>query len=261
MGPHRLRSRLTVSRHFHIDQRLENLLPVSLDGSRFVRVLRKKVGDTIVVCDRDGRLFEIALTSTDPCEGIVQAQLPDPGADALDDVVVWLPLLKGGRTDDLVRQLTELGVTEIIPFQSQHSVVRLDGKKAKERQARFQAIATEAANQCGRLRVPRLAGLENRAPDERPGGAVECPGVFFWEVEGRAVDELRTLVGQAGPSPTPRRRVSILFGPEGGIADDEAARLIAAGWTAFSLGPRILRAETAVVVGTALVQAALGALV
>ena len=78
-------------------------------------------------------------------------------------------------------------------------------------------------------------------------------GVFFWEAGGRPSFELQTFLSDA-PA------VHILFGPEGGLAPSEAEQLAADGWEAFSLGPRILRAETAVVAGTTLVMAALGAL-
>lgn len=238
-----------MSRHFRVDVALEVGARVALDAARFVRVLRKTAGDPVTLCDAGGRLFEAVLVSTAPCEAEVAAAMADPGRDASRRLEVWLPLLKGGRSDDLVRQLTELGVTDIVPFQSRYSVVQLDPKKAAARVERLRAIAAEATNQCGRLQVPAVRPVATTLP---PAG----PGIFFWEVGGQRAEALADFVAATHPGSP----LGLLFGPEGGLAPDEASALVDAGWTAFSLGPRILRAETAVVVGTALVQAALGAL-
>ena len=117
-----------------------------------------------------------------------------------------------------------------------------------ERRARFEAIAIEATNQCGRLHAPVVHPPTQKLP-------VQGPGVFFWEAGGRPLAELSNWCDQHADHGT-----SILFGPEGGLAATEAEHLQQHGWTPFSLGPRILRAETAVVAGVTLVQAALGAL-
>lgn len=238
-----------MSKHFHVKEHLALGAVVSLDAGRFVRVLRMKIGDHCILCDATGQLFGVAIRSIDPCEAEVIETIVDPGRDAVRDVEIWLPLLKGGRSDDLVRQLSELGVARIVPFQGRHAVVVLDTKRANERRIRFQAIAAEAANQCGRLKIPEVLAPTTQLP-------AVGPGAFFWEVGGRDVSELPDFIASIDAG----RGLGVLFGPEGGLAEAEAERLVAAGWTAFSLGPRILRAETAVVVGTALIQQALGAL-
>ncbi len=238
-----------MSRHFRVEAELSVGTRVPLDAARFVRVLRKAPGDAVRLCDARGRLFDAVLVSASPCEAEILAEVPNPGRDAARALAVWLPLLKGGRSDDLVRQLTELGVTHIVPFQSRYSVVQLEPKKAASRVERLQAIAREATNQCGRLKVPEVLPVATALP--RSG-----PGIFFWEAGGL---DLTALPGFVAGVPI-GVRLGLLFGPEGGLSPEEAAGLADAGWQAFSLGPRILRAETAVVVGTALVQAALGAL-
>jgi 16S rRNA (uracil1498-N3)-methyltransferase len=237
-----------MSRHFRVAGALVPGAPVDLDADRFVRVLRRQVGDEVILCDATGTRGLARIVSLSPCVAEVLQILPDPGADATTQLTVWLPLLKGGRSDDLVRQLVELGVTAIQPFQSRHSVVQLDARKGAERRTRFAAIANEASNQCGRLHVPTIAEPVHKLP-------LAGPGIFFWEAGGRPLAELSSWCDGHADHPT-----SILFGPEGGLAPTEAEHLQQHGWTAFSLGPRILRAETAVVAGVTLVQAALGAL-
>jgi 16S rRNA (uracil1498-N3)-methyltransferase len=251
-----------MSRHFHVPDALVPGAVVALDAGRFLRVLRRRDGDVVTLCDGRGQLFSVTLRTPaggPPLVGEVGEALPDPGRDAALALTVWLPLLKGGRSEDLVRPLTELGVATIAPYQSRHAVVRLEGRKAEERRARMQAIAGEAANQCGRRVIPRVAPVHEGVPR---GG----PGVFFWEGGGRDSVELKASTALAHPdrrrAPHPVRpgEAQVLIGPEGGFSAEEAESLAAAGWEAFSLGPRILRAETAVVVGTTLVAEALGLL-
>jgi 16S rRNA (uracil1498-N3)-methyltransferase len=243
-----------VSRHFHVGQTLTVGGVVELDPGRFLRVLRKGPGDAITVCDARGGLFRVVLRAPEAgaLTGDVVESLPDPGRDAEAHVTVWLPLLKGGKTEDLVRPLTELGVAAITPLQSRHAVVRLDGQRAAERVARLSAIAAESANQCGRRVIPPISPLVSGLPP-RDQLATGARGVFFWEAGGRPSFELQSFLDGA-PA------VHVLYGPEGGLAPSEAEQLAADGWEAFSLGPRVLRAETAVVAGTTLVMQALGAL-
>jgi 16S rRNA (uracil1498-N3)-methyltransferase len=235
-----------MSKYFRCDEPLSPGADVTLPGHRFVRVLRTKVGDVLTLCDPNGALWTARVAALEPFRLAVVAPSEGPRREAAHALEVWVPLLKGGRTDDLVRQLTELGVTRIVPFASARAVVRLDPAKATERQARFLAIAREAAQQCGRTVVPDVArpivGMPTQvAPG--PHGA----GVFLWEEGGAPARE--ALVACPG---------RILVGPEGGLAAGEAEALEAAGWHAAWLGPRILRAETACVALAVLALSAAG---
>lgn len=229
-----------MSKYFRVDLELAPGAVVPLDAHRFVTVLRLGIGDQVVLCDSNGALFEARLTHSDPLMAEVLGPAPSPSRNPSSPLEVWLPLLKGGKTDDLVRQLTELGATRIIPFSSRNSVVRLDAKKAAERRDRFASIAREACNQCGRTDLPDIATPLDGLP---PAG----PGAFLWE--GGGAPALATLNVQ------PELAARILSGPEGGLSPQEANALTARGWVPLSLGHRILRAETAVLVLATLAQA------
>ena len=196
-------------------------------------VLRVSQGQQVEIVDAARQLWSAAIVSLDPMTLLVGVALDASAAMPQAHVSFWLPVLKGGKTDDLVRQLTELGVTRIVPYLSERSVVRLDASRAKARHERWCRIAEEATRQCGRPDIPEVCALA--------GLPREGPGVYLWETEGPPVGSALKLVSGA---PVLR----LLTGPEGGLSSAEAQALDAQGWQAAHLGGRILRAETAVVV-------------
>jgi 16S rRNA (uracil1498-N3)-methyltransferase len=157
---------------------------------------------------------------------------------------LWLLFapIKKARTDFIVEKAVELGVRRILPVQTRHT------NSERVRQDRLQAHAVEAAEQCGATYVPEVADLQHldrllaNWPTERR---------LFWCDETAAGQPAR-IAAQAAAS-------AILIGPEGGFAETEAKRLRAMpGVTALSLGPRVLRADTAAVAAITLWQAACG---
>jgi len=232
-----------MSKYFRVDLELVPGSVVPLDAHRFLTVLRLGLGDTVVLCDPNGTLFEARLTQSDPLMAEVLGPAPSPDRNACAPLEAWLPLLKGGKTDDLVRQLTELGATRIVPFFSRHAVVRLDAKKAQDRRERFVSITREACNQCGRTDLPEVAIPIDGMP-------TTGPGAFLWE--GGGAPALPTLTAR------PEFAARILTGPEGGLGLAEAEALIALGWVPLTLGQRILRADTASLVLASLAQAVRG---
>lgn len=203
-------------------------------------VLRVGLGARLVAVDSGERAFTVEVVGEGPLTVRVLAETT-AGADPAVTLEVWVPLLKGGKSDEVVRQLVELGVSRVVPFQSAHAIVRLDGKKAAQRQARWQEIADLATQQCARVRPVEVAAVAP-LPDRGPAG------VFFWEEPGPLA---RDVLADAPPG-------RILFGPEGGLAAREVAALRALGWRSAWLGPRILKADTATVAGATLALSALG---
>ncbi len=204
------------------------------------RVLRARVGERFVAVAQDGSRWEARVTGLAPLTVKIVAPAPELAADPAVRLEVWLPLLKGGRTDDLVRQLTELGAARVVPWAAERSVVRLKGDKADRRVRRWRTIAAEATEQCGRATPPEVAQVS--------GLPASGPGVFLWEERGTA---LRDVLAAAPPE-------RILVGPEGGLSPGEVEALVAVGWRGAWLGARILRAETAVVAAATLALHALG---
>ena len=135
--------------------------------------------------------------------------------------------------DWILQKAVELGVTAVVPLATSRSVVRLDGKEEKKRE-RWQRIAAEAAGQCGRGIVPRVESplsFAQALPLLRKDKTI-C----FYEGGGQPLSRL-VDAGEA--------RLSIVIGPEGGFAEEEIAALRSAGAAVATLGPRILRCETA----------------
>jgi 16S rRNA (uracil1498-N3)-methyltransferase len=144
---------------------------------------------------------------------------------------------------------TELGVTRMVPLLTARTVVRLEPARWAARLDRWRRIAREAAQQSGRAVVPEIAApreLAGWAREAGMGGRLIC----LWE---EARDGLDACL-PAGPCP----RATVVVGPEGGLAADEVRGLTDAGALVASLGPRLLRTETAGAVAVALVQARYG---
>lgn len=157
---------------------------------------------------------------------------------------LWLIFapIKKPRTDFIVEKAVELGVRRILPVQTRHT------NADRIRQDRLQAHAMEAAEQCGATLVPEVAALQ---PLDRLLAAWPAGRQLIWCDEG--------LAGQPAALTEAPAPAAILIGPEGGFADTEATRLRAMpGVTPISLGPRILRADTAALAAITLWQAAQG---
>jgi 16S rRNA (uracil1498-N3)-methyltransferase len=222
--------------------------PVALDGdqSRYlVAVMRREVGDEVALFNgRDGewraRISAVAKRAT---QLVVEERLrpQDVGPD-LDLVVA---LVKRTRLETIVEKAAELGARRVRP------VVTARTNAETARVARLQAIAMEAAEQTGRLDVPEIA--EPVKLEALLKGWEAGRRLLFCDEGGDAAPVLKALAeAQAGPW-------AILIGPEGGFSPEERARLRALDFAVpASLGPRILRADTAAISAMALWQAALG---
>jgi len=217
------------------------------DARHLTRVLRLAAGSELLLLDGSGRAYaaEIREVDRDGVRAVITgpAELPaDPGLR----VTLVPSLAKGDRMEDLVQKATEVGVAAIVPVISERTVVRLTPEKAGRRVERWRRIATEAAEQCRRPLVPDVHGVcrfEDALKRLPAGGAA----FFLWE------EERGTGLKQALRSRAPVREVFLFTGPEGGFTPEEAAAATARGAVSVSLGPRLLRTDTAGVVAVALV--------
>jgi len=200
-----------------------------------VAVLRLEVGAPVTLFDGNGgehpaRLVGASKRRATAIVGAkiaVERELPFP-------VVVAQALAKGERMDLVVQKATELGASAIVPLATERSEVRLDGERAAKRLQHWQGVVRAACEQCGRNRLPTLStpmpldAFLSAAPLEAQRLVLAPEGA-----------ELRAL-----PRPT-AAGVVLVVGPEGGLSEAEVGRAIAAGFAAASLGPRVLRTETA----------------
>ncbi len=153
--------------------------------------------------------------------------------------------------DIIIQKVTELGVTEILPARTERAQRWMAGERGASRLRRWERIAQEAARQCGRNEVPRIAPLAG-FPQVLQQGKKAGLKFIFWE------EEERCSLGQVLADKARAREVYVLMGPEGGFTKAEVEQAAAAGFQSISLGRRILRTETATIIAIGLLQYELG---
>lgn len=216
------------------------------DVRHISRVLRLVPGDRVTVIAGNGREFTGELTAVGEAEatGILLDEHPSQAEPPLR-VTVYQGLPKGDKMDFIVQKCTEIGVARIVPVITERTVVRLAPGKAGARVARWQKIAAEAAKQSGRTSIPSVDGiLAFRAAVQE--AARQNLSILPWEMARERT--LKQILRAAGKMDS----IGIFIGPEGGFTQDEAAAAAAGGLVPVTLGPRILRTETAAIVSAAL---------
>jgi 16S rRNA (uracil1498-N3)-methyltransferase len=212
------------------------------------RVLRLRAGDPLTLFNGDGLDYAgtVSLLRGDQVEvGIAShaAGLPDSPLD----LTLAQGVARGERMDLVIQKATELGVSRIVPLLTGRSVVRLDGEQAKRKLDHWRAVAIAACEQCGRSRLP----------------LIDAPRTLEEWLAAPDAPACRVLLAPAAPQPlravTPASgAVAVLIGPEGGLTEAERASAIVAGYEPRSLGPRVLRTETAALVALAVLQSSSG---
>ena len=225
-----------------------------LEASRHIaRVLRMRVDDPITLFDGCGGEFAAHITSVNPKR--VEAKCSErQNVERESPMPITLAqgMSKGSRMDIVVQKATELGVTQIVPLMTARSVLKLDGDKALARQSHWQGVAVSACEQCGRNRVPEVAipiALDTWLNDRTRVGAA-------WILAPDAEQPLLALASEAAGFD--HRPSTVLIGPEGGFNDDEIQQALSLGFNAATLGPRILRTETAAIAVLSVLQTVLG---
>jgi 16S rRNA (uracil1498-N3)-methyltransferase len=203
-------------------------------------VLRLAPGEAVEVFDGEGGTYAAALGPGATLALGPRRDTRRPGAP----VHLAFALARGDRADLVVQKATELGAARLSPFAAARSVVRLDAARGAERVRRWRRIAEEAARQCGRADVP----------------PVDAPATLAEALAAAAPGHVRLLLYEGGGEPLASaidRAASghvAIVGPEGGFTAAEVEAALAAGARLVTLGPRILRFETAAIVAVALVQ-------
>ena len=236
----------------HVDTRLQAGIEVQLDAdqSRYVgRVLRLRAGDTLSVFN--GEDGEFAAEILHVGKGIVTlavGSVHETDTESSLKVHLVQGISRSERMDFVVQKATELGVKRITPVLTEYGVVKLDDKRADKRREHWQKVAISACEQSGRVRPP----------------LIDAPLVLKTWFGQKPGDADVDLILQPGAPialvsiDPPRTKLCILAGPEGGFSPVEYEDAGVAGFTAVSLGPRILRTETAALAAVAVAQSAWG---
>lgn len=211
-------------------------------AGHLVRVLRLVKGDPVRLFDGQGREALAVLVDASRKRVVARIEAVETGqGESPLAVHLGQAVSKGERMDYAIQKSVELGVASITPLYTEHGDVRLKGEREAKKLVHWQAVAISACEQCGRAMVP----------------VIHPPTALVDWLSGR--DEPLRLVLHPDTGGTLEGRetatsAALLIGPEGGLSASEVDAALAAGFAPLSLGPRILRTETAPVVALALLQ-------
>jgi 16S rRNA (uracil1498-N3)-methyltransferase len=225
-----------------------DLLDLPASAARHVQVLRLQPGDAITlfsggpdVPSSNGGEYEATVTQMGRSH--VQVQVGAHTAverEAALQVHLAVGMPANERMDWLVEKASELGVASIQPLMSERSVLRLTGERADKKQAHWQSVAVAACEQCGGNRVPRVHAVLTLAQwlktQDPPDAAQQQRLLLSLRPESLG---LREAAQPTAPA------ITFLSGPEGGLSAAEEEAALAQGFAPVTLGPRVLRSETA----------------
>ncbi len=218
-------------------------------------VLRMKSGDHVIVLDNTGCEYTVILTKVgrqDVVGEVVSRQQAQ--AEPNTQITLYQSLLAREKFEWVLQKCTEVGVASFVPIVTERSIVRRQDAITPRKLSRWKDIITEAAEQSGRDRIPQLNAPVNFADAVCRLSCFDRCLIGSPVAAGSSVREI-LQIGHAEPV-----AVALFIGPEGGFTDDEIADACSQGATAFSLGKRILRTETAAVVASAVILYELGEL-
>lgn len=225
--------------------------------AQHIQVLRLRPGDTVTLFDGRGgetpaQIHDLGKRSASVMLG---AHVPRE-AEPPYRITLIQGIAGGDKMDWLLEKAVELGIADCQPLQTERSVVRLHGERAMRREAHWLALARAACEQCGRNRVPDIypirswrdwTATQSNTPATAPTLLLSPRGAAPLGVWAR---DQQTEIRAHG--------VRLLIGPEGGLSPDEEQQAIALGAIPLTLGPRVLRTETAGLAALAALHATLG---
>ncbi len=222
-----------------------DVLPLDEAAHRHVgKVLRLRVGAPLVLFNGDGFDYAAELVSCDRRASQVRIVAREAaGNESPLNLTLFAALLKGEAMDRVVQKAVELGAKRIVPLRTARSEALPADERLERKRAHWQGIVVASAMQCGRATLPQVEAVRDFA--DILGDAPGLRWIF-------SPHDAPAASGQAAEA------VSVLIGPEGGFAPHEVTAAVNAGWLPQSLGPRVLRADTAATVALARAQAVFG---
>ena len=206
---------------------------------RISKVLRLKVGDSVIVFDGLGKEYRVTLDKIKNQN--IRAAIESMtviNRDPKWEITLLQGLPKFGKMDFIVQKATELGVKRIIPIITDRTIPQLTSQKVKTRIERWQKIAISAAEQSGRTVIPSISTIINFEEGLEEIKSCELK-LFFWEEERE--NKLKTILRKINQITS----VAVIIGPEGGFTEEEAELAKQFGAISVTLGSQLLRTETA----------------
>jgi 16S rRNA (uracil1498-N3)-methyltransferase len=206
-------------------------------------VLRLKPGEQVTVLDNRGSQFLVQLDVVSPemVHGILLSRSTAEGEPSIR-LRLFFSVTQREKVEWILQKCTEIGVTAFFPFVSTYSLSREKGMDVS-RLRRWEKIIQEAAEQCGRGRIPALHEVSTLQDAIKKASPRREINLLAWEGERELY--LHQLMRGMLPGMDAGKKVNVFIGPEGGFAEGEVDMMKKAGFTSFSLGKRIYRVETA----------------
>jgi len=235
----------------HVDNPIAGRQTCELSGSaahHVSRVLRLRMGAPLVLFDGEGGEYLATIAALGKNRvSVAIGEYSAADNESQLEITLVQGISRADRMDLVIQKATELGVTRVVPIATERSVMRADETQVRRKLEHWRGIATAACEQCGRNRLPEIGAplawqrwLSTRTSSAR--SLLLARG---------AATPLGAVLGGA-------TSVELLIGPEGGLAPDEEAAALAAGFRAVKLGPRVLRTETAAIAAIAAIQHQIG---
>ena len=210
------------------------------DAKHAAQVLRMQRDEEFYAIDEGGSRFlaELCEVSKEGCTALLREALPDNEAELR--VTVYQGLPKADKLELVVQKLTELGAARLVPVKMERSVVKLNDKDGQKKQERLQKIAREASKQCKRGGCLEVAAPQSWKQLRDQMAAHDLVLVPWEDARGFGLKAAREAFPEA-------KDIGIVIGPEGGMSENEVRALEELGAKQITLGPRILRTETAAI--------------
>ncbi len=211
---------------------------VGADAHHIARSLRMAEGDSITVCDGEGKeyLCTLAKIRDEECLCNIISQTEGKGEPPVF-TTLCMAYPKGDKLEMVIQKAVELGVSRIIPFESSRCIKRPKAEKVEKQTQRLQRIAEEASKQCGRAKIPEITAPMTYAEMLNEAKRSSLSLFCYENEDGKTI---KTALPENLPE-----SISVIVGSEGGFSAEEAALARESGAMSVSLGMRILRCETA----------------
>lgn len=208
------------------------------ENAAHAKVLRLSRGDSVTLCDGQGTDAQCTVTDFSAGQVFLHVDRIEPSrTEPKLRCSVYMGFPKADKFEHVIQKATELGAYEIIVFPCTRSISRPDAKSLAKKLDRWQKIAASAAEQSGRGRIPQVLALNSFEEAVKRASQAEFAALFY---ENERTRSLRAAVEER-----PFASAALMTGPEGGLTDQEVRAAQDAGMEVCSLGPRILRCETA----------------
>lgn len=230
---------------------LENPLPLAGHAVAALEAWQARPGEIVTVVDPQQTFYRARLVSVEAeTATVVPFQQMPRAMESPVDIEVYQALPEKERFELVLQKLTEIGVSRIVPYTSSRSITLPERDAGQKKSHRWPEVVLRAAKQCRRARLPELFSVLSWDQATYYGRQAELKLILY---EGEAPWSLQEILRESRPA-----SVALLVGPEGGFTSEEVAECRDLGFLPVSIGPRILRTETAAILGAALTQFAVG---